>query len=159
MGYGIYCEDLEAIGKELDKEKKMINGIKPNISNKTKLSAVNMNEFDTAMTNFLDKLTHDGRKHYERFTHISDIVFRTDGGRKFIKVKYFTTKYDDSMYGCNTDVEGSVHCFVDKTTGNIYKPQSWRAPYTKGNNAVRGNIYDESTYQKTDPHGGWLYVK
>ena len=24
MGYGIYCEDLEAIGKELKKENKMI---------------------------------------------------------------------------------------------------------------------------------------
>jgi hypothetical protein len=27
------------------------------------------------------------------------------------------------------------------------------------NNAVRGNIYDTSSFQKTDMHGGWLYAK
>jgi len=25
-------------------------------------------------------------------------------------------------------------------------------------NAVRGNIYDTSTFEKTDMHGGWLYA-
>jgi hypothetical protein len=57
------------------------------------------------------------------------------------------------------DKNGSIHCFVDSTTGDIYKPQTWRAPYTKGNNAVRGNIYDASSFEKTDMHGGWLYAK
>ena len=48
---------------------------------------------------------------------------------------------------------------VEKTTGNVYKSASWRAPYTKGNNPVRGSIYDTSTYwDKQLNGGGWLYV-
>lgn len=33
----------------------------------------------------------------------------------------------------------SVHCFVDKTNGNVLKGASWKAP-AKG---ARGNIYNE----------------
>ena len=62
--------------------------------------------------------------------------------------------------------KGSVSAFIVNTEndkkfryGDILKPASWKAPYTKGNNAVRGNIYDSSTFVKTDLHGGWLYVK
>ena len=51
-----------------------------------------------------------------------------------------------------------LHCFGERTTGNIFKPAGWKSPYTKGMNAVRGNIYDASTFEKTDLHGGWLYV-
>ena len=54
---------------------------------------------------------------------------------------------------------GSIHCFVDSTTGDIYKPAGYKAPYTKGNNCVRGNIYDASSFEKTDMHGGWLYAR
>ena len=85
------------------------------------------------------------------------------GGRKYIKVKYFVdrieTDYETDKKTLVHDERGSIHCFVEKTTGDIYKPATWRAPYTKGNNAVRGNIYDKSTFEKTDMHGGWLYAR
>ena len=91
------------------------------------------------------------------------VTFRADGGNKYIKVKYFQTNIDtDYETGEKTlleDKKGSIHCFVEKTTGNIFKPAGWRSPYTKGNNAIRGNIYDSSTFKKTDMHGGWLYAK
>ena len=29
----------------------------------------------------------------------------------------------------------------------------------KGNNCVRGNIYDTTTFEKTDLYGGWLYAR
>ena len=139
----------------------MINGIKPNITKKTLLDT--KTPFGEAMKNFLTKLTDNAKPHVERFNFITDIVFKTDGGRKFIKVKYFETKIDtDYETGDKTivkDENGSIHCFVDKDTGDIYKPASWKAPYTKGNNAVRGNIYDEKCYEKTDVYGGWLYAK
>ena len=142
----------------------MINGIKPNIKPKTLLNSTT--PFGEAMNNFLSKLTEDGKEFIERYKLIDDVVFKTDGGRKFIKVKYFETRvnndYSDDGTKTTTlvkDTQGSIHCFVDKTTGDIYKPATWRAPYTKGNNCVRGNIYDKSTYQKTDLHGGWLYAK
>ena len=47
----------------------------------------------------------------------------------------------------------AVSFFVDRATGDIYKPASFRAP-AKG---VRGNIFKSDTWKKYDVHGGWLY--
>ena len=142
----------------------MINGIKPSITTKTRVGSTNT--YDEAMENFLSKLTEDAKSYVARFKHMDSVVFKTDGGRKYIKVKSFedrvNTEYHEDGTTTKTIVKatrGSIHCFVDSTTGDIYKPAGWRAPYTKGNNAIRGNIFDPSTYQKTDLHGGWLYAR
>ena len=139
----------------------MINGIKPEITKKTLLDS--KAPFGEAMDKFLNKLTENGKEYIKRYKLIDDVVFKIDGGRKFLKVKYFETKintdYETGVKTIVKDTRGSIHCFVDKNTGDIYKPASWKAPYTKGNNAVRGNIYDESCYEKTDVYGGWLYAK
>ena len=48
----------------------------------------------------------------------------------------------------------------EKETGDVYKPATWRAPYTKGKNAVRANIYDLTTVpDNANQCGGWLYHK
>ena len=142
----------------------MINGIKPSITTKTQVGS--SNTYDEAMENFLTKLTENGREYIKRYSLIDDVVFKTDGGRKYLKVKSYETRVNNDYNTDGTaittlveDTRGSIHCFVDSTTGDIYKPAGWRAPYTKGNNAVRGNIYDSSTFIKTDLHGGWLYAK
>ena len=140
----------------------MINGIKPKITTTTKLG-IKPTSFDEAMEKFCNKLTENVKPEVDKFSHMHSVTFGVGGGRKYIKVKYFTDRVDtDYETGIETivkDTRGSIHCFVDSKTGDIYKPAGWRAPYTKGNNAVRGNIYDSSTYQKTDLHGGWLYAK
>ena len=140
----------------------MINGIKPAMKTTTKLR-IKPTSFDEAMMKFCDKLKENCKSYVEKFNHMDSVMFKACGGRKYIKVKSFTTNIDtDYETGKKTLVEdknGSIHCFVDRTTGDIYKPAGWRAPYTKGNNAVRGNIYDTSSFQKTDLHGGWLYHK
>ena len=142
----------------------MINGIKPDISKKTLLNS--KCEFGDAMDKFLNKLTENAKPYVEKFNHMKNVTFKVDGGRKFLKIKYFSdrinTDYDDNGKATKTihkDIKGSIHCFVDKNTGDIYKAATWRAPYTKGNNAVRGSIYDEKCYEKTDLYGGWLYAK
>ena len=142
----------------------MINGIKPEITKKTLLDSTT--PFGEAMDKFLAKLTENGREYIKRYKLIDDVVFKTDGGTKYIKVTHFETRinndYSDDGTKTTTlvkDTRGSICCFVDKNTGDIYKAASWKAPYTKGNNAVRGSIYDESCYEKTDLHGGWLYAK
>ena len=53
----------------------------------------------------------------------------------------------------------SVHCFVEKETGNIFKPASWSSPQLKTKTPVRGSIYDVDSYRNADPHGGWLYSR
>ena len=117
-------------------------------------------EFDKAMFDFCKKLTEDGLEHYKRFDHVKGLVFKTDGGRKYIKVKYFTTtlqtNYETGEEKLFQD-KGRIHCFVNSETGDIFKPATWKAPNLKGN-AVRGNIFDKSTFKTTDPHGGWLYL-
>ena len=139
----------------------MINGIKPKMKTTTKLR-IKPTSFDEAMMKFCDKLKENCKQYVEKFNHMDSVEFKPRGGVKYIKVKSFTTNVNTNWEtGEKTLVEdknGSIHCFVERTTGNIYKPAGWRAPYTKGNNAVRGNIYDTSTFQKTDMHGGWLYV-
>ena len=139
----------------------MINGIKPAMKTTTKLR-IKPTSFNEAMDVFCTKLGKDAQEYIERFNHMDSVEFKPCGGRKYIKVKCFQTNIDtDYETGVKTllkDTNGSIHCFVEKTTGDIFKPDGYKAPYLKCNNAVRGNIYDSSSFQKTDMHGGWLYV-
>ena len=139
----------------------MINGIKPTMKTTTKLG-IKPTSFDEAMNIFCEKLTENCQDYVEKFNHMDSVQFKACGGRKYIKVKSFTTNIDtDYETGKKTlleDKNGSIHCFVERTTGDIYKPATWKAPYNKGKNCVRGNIYDTSSFEKTDMHGGWLYV-
>ena len=140
----------------------MINGIKPTLTTTTKLG-IKPTSFSDAMDKFCSKLTENVQHEVARFNHMDKVTYKPDGGRKFIKVKYYTdrieTDYETNTTKLLKDERGSIHCFVEKTTGDIYKPATWRAPFTKGKNCVRGNIYDKSTFSKTDLHRGWLYAR
>jgi len=142
----------------------MINGIKPSLQTTTKLR-IKPTSFNEAMTKFCEKLTENVKPEVDRFNHMHSVTFGVGGGRKYIRVESFTknwsTDYNDDGTITKTLVggeKGSIHCFVEKTTGDIFKPAGYKAPYTKGKNCIRGNIYDSSSFQKTDLHGGWLYV-
>ena len=37
----------------------------------------------------------------------------------------------------------SVHCFVEKENGNIWRAASWKAP---ARNFIRGNVFDQASY-------------
>ena len=140
----------------------MINGIKPTLTTTTKLG-IKPTSFDGAIRRFCEKLEENVKPYVESMGHMESVKFGLDGGRNYIKVKYWTTTistdYDTGKTTTNQDMNGSIHCFVERTTGDIYKPATWKAPFTKGNNCVRGNIYDKSTFSKTDMHGGWLYAR
>ena len=143
----------------------MINGIKPTITTTTKLR-IKPTSFNEAIEKFCEKLTENVKPQVDKFSDMHSVTFGVDGGVKYIKVKSFqknwNTDYNDDGTITKTLVggeKGSIHCFVEKSTGDIYKPATWKMPYTKGNNAVRGNIYDASSFEKTDLHGGWLYAK
>ncbi len=49
-------------------------------------------------------------------------------GKRYYKIvqQEFETWEKSKYYGQYRD--GSVHCFVDKETGDVYKPASWAAP-------------------------------
>ena len=78
-------------------------------------------------------------------------------GRKYFKI---TAHEYDTFQDRNEYREGSVNCFVDKNTGEVYKPASYNAPHTKH---VRYNLLDEDSRAecllRADWSGGYLYLR
>ena len=59
--------------------------------------------------------------------------------------------------GPGRNVSRSVHCFVDKNTGEMYKSASWKAP-AKGQRCNLLIIKErEWALENADWAGGWLY--
>ena len=78
-------------------------------------------------------------------------------GRKYFKI---TAHEYDTFQDRNEYREGSVNCFVDKNTGEVYKPASYNSPHTKH---VRYNLLDEDSRAecllRADWAGGYLYLR
>ena len=111
----------------------MINNIQPDY--------INTVDYTTAMDSFITHMnTNCNSDGYYTFT--------VNKGRKYDKVV------------SNTPGQSrSVHCFVGKETGHIFKPAGWNAPQLKTNTPVRGSIYEIDSYRNADAHGGWLYLR
>ena len=56
------------------------------------------------------------------------IKFEIREGKKYYKIVQVEF---DTFQGRNEYRDSSVHSFVDKNNGNVYKPASWKAPHTK----------------------------
>ena len=82
--------------------------------------------------------------------------FRVQSGRKYYKIiqQDYDTFRDRNEYR-----DGSVHAFVDKTTGDVYKPAGWAKPAQH----VRYNLIDDKSRQdcllRCDWAGGYLYMR
>ena len=78
-------------------------------------------------------------------------------GRKYFKI---TSHEYDTFRDRNGYREGGVHAFVNKNTGEVYKPASYNSPHTKH---VRYNLLDEDSraecLSKADWAGGYLYLR
>ena len=78
-------------------------------------------------------------------------------GRKYFKI---TSHEYDTFRDRNEYKEGSVNCFVNKNTGEVYKPASYNSPHTKH---VRYNLLDEDSraecLHRADWAGGYLYLR
>ena len=102
--------------------------------------------YTEAINKFVETIRVNSLEHYKKIgmTHLVENpdVIKVNKGRRFDKIVKDT----------------SVYCFVEKETGYIFKPATWRAPQLKTKKPVRGSIYETSTYEsKAGPHGGWLY--
>ena len=87
--------------------------------------------------------------------------FKVYSGKKYYKIvqQQFETWEGSKYYGQYRDA--SVHAFVDKKTGQVYKPASWRGPakhvrYDLRIINDRIKLHD-SNY--TDWAGGYLYMR
>jgi len=126
----------------LIKEDMMINGIKPELTGQTKHD--NKDDYSTALMKMIHRIDEQYGEYYRKtLTNSTYTPITINKGRRFDKL----------VQG------GSVYCFVEKSTGDVYKSQTWKQPYTKGNNCVRGSIYDTSSYwDKELKYGSWLYA-
>ena len=82
------------------------------------------------------------------------ISFFIEKGRKYYKVclrwKQVNRQFKDDI---------SVHCFVDKWTGEVYKPAGWKQPakhvrFNMSNDADRARLYNVCDWA-----GGYLYLR
>lgn len=104
-------------------------------------------------TTALEKNGPDTEYHQRKIAEINnegvDHEFYIESGRKYLKLIH------QSCAGGSR----SVHAFVDKKTGEVFKPASWKAP-AKG---VRYNLLDdksrEECYSRADWAGGYLYLR
>ena len=86
--------------------------------------------------------------------------FVVQKGRKYLKI--INQQYDDM--GPNPSYEyrnGSLHAFIDRETGDVYKPASWNKPAKH----VRYNLLERSDrnflfdWKNVGWAGGYLYMR
>ena len=77
---------------------------------------------------------------------ISDYNFVTESGRKYYKIIMVNN-------------QRSVHAFVDKRTGEVYKPAGWQGPAKHVRYDLRLIKDREYVLENCDWAGGYLYMK
>ena len=101
-----------------------------------------LDEIENGTANLMKFEIREGKKYYK----IVQVEFETWEGSKYYK------QYRDA----------SVHAFVDKNNGNVYKPASWKAPHTKH---VRFTFQEPKDIRflleprNVDWAGGYLYLR
>ena len=86
------------------------------------------------------------------------MYFKIKTGKKYYKIVQMEF---DTFQNRNEYREGSVHAFVDKQTGQVYKPASWQAPAKHVRFDLR--IMKEREFlfnsNNTGWAGGYLYLR
>ena len=85
--------------------------------------------------------------------------FKVESGRKYYKI---IQQDFDTFQNRNEYRDGSVHAFVNKETGQVYKPASWKSPHTKYVRFDMRVINDRAKLHDprfTDWAGGYLYLR
>jgi hypothetical protein len=98
----------------------------------------------------ISKLIRSFEKQYPG--RYGDMTFEINKGNKYYKIMEVT-----SSMGCVTS--RSVHVFVSRQTGAVYKPAGWKSPAKH----VRYNLLDDASYanclERADWAGGYLYIR
>ena len=135
-----YCDALEENFKQYS-----IRSYKSNINNPSEVNKGYKSYYEEQ----LQKI-EDGTANLYKFDY--------KVGKKFIKV--FNLQYDE-FQGRNEYRAGSVTAFIDKNTGEVYKPASWKAPAKHVRFDLR--IIAERNYllnpENCDWAGGHLYMR
>lgn len=115
------------------------------IKQKVKENNKPFESYTAALVKMIAKLQHNSVAYYQGMGYKYD--YPTNLGVTFGE------KWDKVWRLNENDEKASVLCFIDADTGLIYKPAGTSQPYPK----PRADMFDEATFENTDPHGGWLY--
>jgi hypothetical protein len=98
---------------------------------------------ETAVNAYMALIQRKTIEHYAKLGGIRPDIYSIEPGRKFLKVVQ------------SGEWNRNVHAFIDKSTGALYKPASWKAPVKD----ARYNLLTDLPLleQKFDPYGGYLY--
>ena len=149
--------------------------IPPTLTNKERLVLVKTTDVEDYVNMLADRLEEQYKEHHVKsltqFTsewankQLEDVKngtanlmrFVVTKGRKYFKI---TAHEYDTFQDRNEYREGGVHAFVNKNTGEVYKPASYNSPHTKH---VRYNLLDEDSRAecllRADWAGGYLYLR
>jgi len=95
--------------------------------------------FEDALEGFRAAAEGILRNHFRRneYTFAVPVILIAKGGRKYAKL---IRSENDPVTGERRSYSESVHSFVDKATGEIFMPASFRAPAKH----ARGSIYRDN---------------
>ena len=79
------------------------------------------------------------------------MIFRYEAGRKYYKIMMYEEQGDERR-------SQGVHAFVDKKTGEVYKPASWRGPAKYVRYDMRIIREREILFHNCHWAGGYLYM-
>ena len=93
----------------------------------------------TALIGYKDAILADYSKFLTNLDHLNDdykdkFAIEFAEGSKYVKI-----------VSISAGGSRSVHSFVEKSNGNIWKAASWAAP---ARNFTRGNVFDANSYAK-----------
>ena len=82
----------------------------------------------------------------------NDMKFVVNVGRKYLKINQVDVR-DGVEFG------GGVHAFIDKKTGEVYKPASWKSPAKHVRYDLRIINQREYVMNNCSWAGGYLYLR
>ena len=118
----------------------------PQIAPLEGFSPLGISEVRTHVQTLCDVLVQNYKNRYPNSSN--DMEFVMEVGRKYYKINQVNDGY------C-----GGVHAFIDKKTGDVFKPASWRGPAKIVRYNLLNPISREDCFNRADWAGGYLYVR
>ena len=112
-------------------------------------------DFDTALESFRAASEDVVRAHFDRHGYtfaVPCVETAGPGGPKYVKL--WRTENDPET-GEKRSHSMSIHAFVERSTGDIFKPASTKAPAKH----ARGNIYRDAGRSSLTEQGGIHYLR
>lgn len=104
---------------------------------------------DERIIEFCDRMAAMYAKHYQaNYDILTPPTFYPQAGRKNVRI----VERDG-----DTGKDKSVYCFINKTTGDIYKAAGWKAPAKDARGSIWNDDCDVGQGKPADMFGSGLY--